>query len=322
MHTLFFLIAIQLMEIESYQPIVIAHRGASGYAVEHTEAAKAMAHAQGADYIEQDVVLSKDGQFVVSHDITMEETTDVELRFKDRARKDGHYYFADFAWNEIQQLAMHERSRKGSDAPSMPGRFPGGAGQRVLRLVDEIKLTEGWNETTGRTTGIYIELKSPAFHKKEFNRSMGEELLKVLADVKFDSRKCFIQCFEPDELVDLKERLHCSLPLIQLLGKNVSPQEIAEIAKYAQGIGPSLELLARRTASDKIESTGLVESAKKAGLMVHPYTIRKHSQPRWSGSLDETHRFLLDSLRVDGFFTDYPDLGRSAVTELSGRNGS
>ena len=139
MHTLFFLIAMQLIEIESYQPVIIAHRGASGYAVEHTEAAKAMAHAQGADYIEQDVVLSKDGQFVVSHDITMEETTDVELRFKDRARKDGHYYFADFAWNEIQQLAMHERTRKGSDAPSMPGRFPGGAGQRVLRLVDEIK---------------------------------------------------------------------------------------------------------------------------------------------------------------------------------------
>lgn len=151
---------------------------------------------------------------------------------------------------------------------------------------------------------------------------MGEELLKVLADVKFDSRKCFIQCFEPQELIDLKERLHCSLPLIQLLGKSVSPQEIAEIAKYSQGIGPSLELLATRTSSDKIESTGLVESAKKAGLKVHPYTIRKHSQPKWSGSLDETHRFLLDSLHVDGFFTDYPDLGRRAVTELSGRNGS
>ena len=83
---------------DNNRPLVIAHRGASGYVVEHTEAAKTLAHAQGADYIEQDVVLSKDGQFIVTHDITMEETTNVEQRFPDRARQDGRYYFADFDW--------------------------------------------------------------------------------------------------------------------------------------------------------------------------------------------------------------------------------
>ena len=77
---LWFLIFLSCI-LEPSDPIVIAHRGASGYAVEHTEAAKTLAHAQDADFIEQDIVLSKDGEFVVTHDITMEETTDVEKRF-------------------------------------------------------------------------------------------------------------------------------------------------------------------------------------------------------------------------------------------------
>jgi glycerophosphoryl diester phosphodiesterase len=305
-----------LLCFEFNGPIVIAHRGASGYAIEHTEAAKALAHAQDSDFIEQDVVLSKDGEFVVSHDITMEETTDVEQQFHGRARSDGHYYFADFSWSEIQRLSMHERVRRGSDQAALPHRFPSQAGQRVLRLTDEIRLIAGLNQTTDRKTGIYIELKSPSFHKAEFGYSMGESLLKTLATVGIqpDSNRCFIQCFESGELKDLHERLHCKFPLIQLLGGKPAESEMPSIAQYARGIGPSLELVARRNESDEIVSTGLVEAAKQAGLLVHPYTVRKHQQPRWSRSLEETQRFLIDQLHVDGFFTDYPDLGRAAVS--------
>ena len=304
--------------VDSNSPIVIAHRGASGYAVEHTEAAKALAHAQGADYIEQDVVLSKDGEFVVTHDITMEETTDVEQRFPDRARSDGRFYFADFTWSEIQQLSMHERVRRGSDQPALPHRFPANAEQRVLRLSDEIRLIAGLNAMTGKQTGLYIELKSPTFHKKEFGYSMGESLLKVLATLGIQSEddRCFIQCFEMDELKDLHERLLCKLPLIQLLGKRPSDPELKSIALYSKGIGPSLDLLARRNANNAIVSSGLVEAAKQSGLLVHPYTVRKHQQPGWSTSIDETHRVLIDQLKVDGFFTDYPDLSRSAVQSI------
>ncbi len=301
--------------VDSNSPIVIAHRGASGYAVEHTEAAKAIAHAQGADFIEQDVVLSKDGEFVVTHDVTMEETTDVEQRFPDRARSDGRFYFTDFTWSEIQRLTMHERTRRGSNQPALPHRFPNNAGQRILRLSDEIRLIAGLNETTAKQTGLYIELKSPAFHKKEFGYSMGESLLKVLATfgIQKEGDRCFIQCFEMDELKDLHERLMCKLPLIQLLGKRPSDSEVKNIALYSKGIGPSLDLLASRNANNDVVSTGLVEAARQSGLLVHPYTVRKHQQPSWSTSVDETHRVLIDQLKVDGFFTDYPDLGRSAV---------
>ena len=302
--------------IDPSRPIVIAHRGASGYVVEHTEAAKTLAHAQGADYIEQDVVLSKDGEFIVTHDITMEETTNVEQRFSDRARKDGRYYFADFDWQEIQQLTMHERTQRGSDRPALPNRFPNDAGQRVVRLADELQLISGLNKTTNKNTGIYIELKSPAFHKKEFGTSMGEALLKLLATHEVHDR-CFIQCFEMEELRDLHDRLHCKLPLIALLGRRPADGDVENIAKFAQGIGPSLELLATRNANNEIETTGLVETARKSGLKIHPYTVRKHQQPRWSNSLDETHKVLVEQLKVDGFFTDYPDLGRAAVDAVS-----
>ena len=307
--------------VDFNSPIVIAHRGASGYAVEHTEAAKAIAHAQGADFIEQDIVLSKDGQFVVSHDVTMEETTDVEQRFPDRARLDGRFYFADFTWPEIQQLGLHERVRRGSNHPALPHRFPANVGQRVLRLSDEIRLIAGLNETTGKQAGLYIELKSPGFHKKEFGDSMGESLLKVLATlgIQKEGDRCFIQCFEMDELKDLHERLMCKLPLIQLLAKRPSDSELKNIALYSKGIGPSLDLLASRNANNDIVSTGLVESAKKLGLLVHPYTVRKHQQPIWSTSIDETHHVLIDKLKVDGFFTDYPDLGRSAVLSINAK---
>ena len=291
-------------------PVVIAHRGASGYAVEHTEAAKAMAFAQGADFIEQDVVLSKDKQFVVTHDTTMEETTDVEQRFPDRHRADGKFYIADFDWSEISQLMMHERSRRGSDSPALEQRFPGSAGQRILRLEDEIRLIRGWNQTTGKSVGLYIELKGPSFHKKEFGFSMGEQLLVLLAklEVQPDAKLCYIQCFEPEELKDLHNRLECKFPLVQLLGSPTSTEDVLEIAKYAVGIGPSLELIAKRNGS-VAQSTGLVEAAHAAGLVVHPYTVRKHHQPRWSESLEATHSMIVRELKVDGFFTDYPDLG-------------
>lgn len=306
-------IALLLCFADPNAPIVIAHRGASGYAVEHTEAAKAIAHTQGADYIEQDVVLSKDRVFIVTHDVTMEETTDVEQCFPDRARADGRFYFADFDWSEIQKLTMHERTGRNSKASALPNRFPSNVGQRVLRLSDEIQLIKGLNQTTGKETGLYIELKAPAFHKKEFGFSMGESLLKLLAEQEVSENKCFIQCFEPDELRDLHDRLHCRFPLVYLLGRRPSDADLASMATVAKGLGPSLDLLATRNASNVIESTGLVESAKKLGYVVHPYTVRKHQQPRWSTSLDETQRFIVDQLKVDGFFTDYPDLGRSAV---------
>jgi len=144
---------------------------------------------------------------------------------------------------------------------------------------------------------------------------MGEALIKELGalGIQSESDRCFIQCFEMEELVDLHERLKCKLPMVQLLGRRPMDSELSRIAVFAKGIGPSLDLLATRGTNNEIVSSGLVEAARKEGLMVHPYTVRKNQQPRWSTSLDETHRFMIDQLKVDGFFTDYPDLGRAAI---------
>lgn len=289
------------------QTKVIAHRGASGYCVEHSEGAKALAHAQRADYIEQDVVLSKDKVFVVSHDLTLNATTNVQETYPGRARADGKYYTADFTWEELEKLELRGRAPENL----------GGCGQRMMRLDHEVVFLRQLDRSFNRKTGLYIELKGAGFHKKEFGLSMGEELLKVLAklEVAHDPESCLIQCFEPDELIDLHEK-GCPYKLIQLMGDRFEGN-IDEIAKYAYGVGPSANLLAKKEAGAGVVSTGFVENAKRAGLKVHPYTVRLNMQPKWSSSIDETHRVLVDQLKVDGFFTDYPDLGRSAVEMLS-----
>jgi glycerophosphoryl diester phosphodiesterase len=308
---------VHVLAEESDRPIVIAHRGASGYLVEHTEGAKVLAHAQGSDYIEQDVVLSKDRQFVVTHDITMEETTDVEDVYPDRARSDGKWYFADFDWQELQALSMHERTRRDSRTKVFPDRFPGRCGQRLMRLEDEIQLLRGLDRTTGRQTGFYIELKSPSFHEREFGEPMGRRLVEQLATwgIRDGSDRCFIQCFEWDELERLGTELHCQLPLVYLLGRPIEREALEKASKLCYGIGPSLDLLADRGPEGQIQSSGLVESAHALGLRVHPYTVRRENSPKWSSSTEETHRTLLEVLRVDGFFTDFPDLGRQAVDQ-------
>lgn len=298
----------------SSAPIVIAHRGASGYIVEHSEGAKVLAHAMGADYIEQDVVMTKDKQFIVTHDITMEETTNVEQVYPDRHRKDGKWYFADFTWEEIQSLSLHERTRKDGTTQAFPDRFPGGFGQRILRLEDEIKLLRGLDKTTNRKTGLYIELKGPSFHRKEFDVPMEEALVKLLDKLEVTPESnCYLQCFELDALKNLKETYRCELPLIYLIGKPLDAQSVTALQGKVDGVGPSLELLAERTPDGSVRSTGLVEQAHAAGLKVHPYTIRTEQQPRWSDSIEQTHKVLIEDLKVDGFFTDFPDLGRSAV---------
>jgi glycerophosphoryl diester phosphodiesterase len=284
---------------------VIAHRGASGYCHEHSEAAKALAHAQHADYIEQDVVLSKDQIFVVSHDITLNATTNVETVYPDRARKDKRHYIADFTWDELCRLELCARRELQSETP---------VGQRLMRLDNEIELLRHLDRAFQRQTGLYIELKGPSFHQQEFGTRMGDKLLALLQskDVPTDPESCLIQCFESDELLYLSQK-KCPYKLVQLLGDR-SEFDFAKVARYAYGVGPSLGMLAT-SQQGKIASTGFVEKAKEAGLRVHPYTVRRDSQPKWSRSLDETHRFLIETLGVDGFFTDYPDLGRQAIQQ-------
>ena len=104
--------------------IVIAHRGASGYVPEHTMESKAMAHAMNADYIEQDIVLSKDGIPIVIHDIYLEEVTDVALVYPERSREDGRFYVIDFNLDELMRLSVHERIDLSTKNAVFPNRYP------------------------------------------------------------------------------------------------------------------------------------------------------------------------------------------------------
>lgn len=300
------------------KPIVIAHRGASGYLPEHTEGAKVLAVAQGADYIEQDVVLSRDGVCIVTHDITMQETTDVAARYPQRARADGKYYFVDFDWSEIESLRVVERARP-TGKPYFGERFPGGFQQKLMRLEDELRLIRGLEKTLQRDIGVYVELKGPKWHSEQSRGDLANAVTKVLADFGYHEAtdRCYVQCFEEEPL----QRLHatgCQLPLIQLLGK-LRAGELSAVmesyATYADGIGPALDLLANVDGTSW-KSSGVVEAARHAGLVVHPYTVRRDALPKWCNSLDELHRLLITQLQVDGFFTDFPDTGRQAVDQL------
>ncbi len=289
------------------QPLVIAHRGASAYLPEHTLPAVAMAYAQGADYIEQDVVLTRDDVPIVLHDLYLETTTDVAERFPDRARDDGHYYAIDFSLEEVRTLRVGER-RKGSDA-AFPGRFPVDVNiLRVPTLAEEIELIQGLNQSTGGDVGIYVELKHPEFHAAE-GRSFPASVLQILYAYGYRGAddRVFLQCFDEATLRFLKD--HTEIRLVQLLeDKALTAQRAQEIATYAQGVGPWIGYL-----TDQSE---FVVAAQEAGLVVHPFTFRADALPRGISS----YRALLDrfirNMEVDGVFTDNPDLTRRYVDRL------
>ena len=149
--------------VTSPSKIVIAHRGASGYLPEHTLPAYALAHGMGADFIEPDLVLTRDGHLICLHDIYLQETTNAEQLFPDRARDDGRWYAADFTLDEIRRLQAEER---------LDSRFPKGASRfAVPAFTEMIELVQGLNGRTGRAVGIYPELKAPAWHRAEGCRS-------------------------------------------------------------------------------------------------------------------------------------------------------
>ena len=146
------------------RPVVIAHRGACGYLPEHTRAAKVLAYAMGADYLEQDVVASRDDELIVLHDIHLDRVTDVASRYPDRARRDGRFYVRDFDLDEIKTLRVHHR-RNADDSLVYRGR-DGTEGDdfRVLTFAEELALVRTLETAHGRPVGIYPEIKRPRWH--------------------------------------------------------------------------------------------------------------------------------------------------------------
>jgi glycerophosphoryl diester phosphodiesterase len=290
-------------------PLVIAHRGASGYLPEHTLVTYAMAYTMGADYIEPDLVLTKDNRFICLHDIHLDDTTDVETKFPDRARPDGHWYAADFALAEIKQLAAHER---------LDNRFrKDSRGFQVPTFEEMIELVQGLNAATGRNVGIYPELKQPAWHASQ-DLPMEHAALDLLAKYGYSTADSpiFLQCFEAESLIKIRRELGSRLPLILLVGNGreadatLSESGLAAVAKYANGIGPDRTLIERKPQ--------IVEWAHAANLAVHPYTFRTdaYNKSKYDSYEAELRQFLT-VYKIDGFFTDQPDRGVAVVAGLS-----
>lgn len=303
------------------QPLVIAHRGASGYLPEHTLAAKVMAHAQGADYLEQDVVLSRDGVPVVLHDIYLEAVSDIAEQFPDRARDDGRWYVIDFTLAELRRLNLNERIRPDIGEPTWPNRFPADLGRfGIVTLAEEIELIQGLNRSTGRKVGLYVELKDPAWHR-DHGQDLASTVLAVLREYGYDApdAKIHLQCFDWAETRRLREELDWRGRLIQLIGENrwamndtdydylKTSAGLAEIATVADGIGPWIGQLIT-TVDEQPEPTGLVAAAREQGLAVHAYTLRADALPAFAADYDTLLARVFDDLGVDGAFTDFPDL--------------
>lgn len=306
------------------QKVVVAHRGASGYLPEHTLEAKAMAYAMGADYVEQDVVMTKDDQLLVIHDITLDRTTDVATRFATRARADGHFYVIDFTLAELRTLKVNEgvTANENNRTAIYPQRFPVDAASfRVNTLAEEIEMIQGLNKSTGRNVGIYPEIKSPEFHRAE-GKDLSTAVVNTLKHYGYTSKqdKVFLQTFSFDELKiihdDILPTAGVDLNLVQLVSQGedyewmFTPQGMQTVARYADGFGPEKSLIIDRDSTpDDIIITDLVELAHANGLQVHPYTFRADAGqvPGYAESFEELLELYYMDANVDGVFTDFPD---------------
>lgn len=315
--------ALAFVQVMAVEHIVMAHRGASGYLPEHGLPAKAVAHAQGADFVEQDLVLTKDGVPVVLHDIHLDTTTDVAERFADRKRQDGRYYVIDFTLAEIRQLKASQRFDPKTRRAAYPDRFPlAGHTYQLHTFEEEIIFLQGLSASTGRPVGLYTEIKQPTFHRKE-----GQDIARIVADVLkrhgYGTRKdeaCWIQCFEETTLMRLRTELGWKGKLMMILGGGKpgadgtdydalsQPAGMQRVASFADAIGPGIGRVVTWDKAGRLHVSDFTRNAHAAGLQVHWGVVRRDDLPDNCPSLNALHAALFDAAGSEGGFTDFPDL--------------
>jgi glycerophosphoryl diester phosphodiesterase len=246
------------------EKVNIAHRGASAYAPEHTLAAYALGLEMGADYIEQDLQLTRDGVLICLHDETLERTTNVEEVYPDRYREDERapgvkrWYAVDFTVEEIRRL----------DAGSWFGEAF--AGERIPTFLESVALVWG-------KAGIYPELKEPGFYESH-GMNMVDIFIEEMKAAGLDTAEgqaatpVFVQSFSPEALIQMHEKTGGTYRLIQLVEVRrarelMTDRALQEVAKYAYGLGPSI-LIVRGDPTR-------VHRAHALGLKLHPYTVNR-----------------------------------------------
>lgn len=283
--------------------LVVGHRGASALRPEHTLASYQKAIDDGADFIEPDLVSTKDGVLVTRHENEIGGTTNVSTltQFADRKitkNIDGKdltgWFTEDFTLSELQQLKARERIPEFRPAnTAYNDLYP------VPTLEQVIELAEANYKKTGKIIGLYIETKHPTYFKNR-NLAMEDTLLKTLAKYKYtrDIAPVYLQSFEVSNLKYLKDQLdlHKTIKHAQIIqlydAKTSQPADFVEsgetktyadlataqglkdVAKYANGVGPSKGYILNFNDKGSVQTTSFITDAHTAGLKVHPYTFR------------------------------------------------
>lgn len=310
-------------------PIIIAHRGASGYRPEHTLAAYELAIELGADFIEPDLVITQDGYLIARHENNIIETTDVAERVEFIDRKTTKiidnqtvtgWFAEDFTLAEIKTLKAKER---------LPFRNQAYNGQFEISTFQEIiELAKRKSREIGRQIGIYPETKHPSYFQS-IGLALEEPLVTLLQEYGYATPDApvFIQSFEITNLQRLNQLIEVSL--VQLLGEAdgqpydlvlkgdnrtygdlISPSELSQIATYADAIGPSKRLIIPQGENSRLLSpTSLIQDAHNVGLGVHAWTFRNEDcflASEYQNKPEAEYEAFL-SLGLDGVFSDFPD---------------
>jgi glycerophosphoryl diester phosphodiesterase len=283
----------QLPQLGGQAPIVIAHRGASGYLPEHTLGGYELAVKMGADYIEPDLQLTKDGYLVAMHDATLTRTTNVATLF---AARNGSYNVADFTLAEVKTLTVKP---VGTAATTYPGFTPASADPYRIPTFDEvIDLARSLGASTGREIGIYPEAK-------QADPVMEDKILATLVAKGYKGTdKVFIQSFSADTISSMHDKqalLGADFNLLVLSSTTTAlvSYGLDKIKSFADGVGVSI------SGSAGINE-GFIDLAHDAGLLVHGYTFSKTG----SAAADEYARFF--GWGLDGVFSNYSDLAITA----------
>jgi glycerophosphoryl diester phosphodiesterase len=321
--------------------VVIGHRGSSGYRPEHTLASYRLAAQMGADYIEPDLVSTKDGVLVARHENEISGTTDVadHPEFADRKTTktiDGQeisgWFTEDFTLAELKTLRAKER------IPDVRQRNTIYDERYTIPTFTEVlQEAKRLSKELGRPIGVYPETKHPTYFRK-IGLPLEPPLVAALkkAGLNHPNAKVFVQSFEVSNLKELDKQLR--VPLVQLVAAEgapydfvdsgdprtyadlITPSGLREIAGYADGIGPDKQQVIPWNKDETLgEPTALVRDAHRAGLTVHPYTFRAENSflpadfrssdnPAHYGRIHEELQAYFDA-GVDGVFTDNPDIG-------------
>ena len=296
-------------------PIIIAHRGASGHRPEHTLEAYRLAVEMGADFIEPDLVATRDGVLIARHENEISGTTDVAERFPDRKRTrtiDGQsitgWFTEDFTLAEIRTLRARERLASRSHA--YDGRFA------VPTFDDVIDLARELGARRGRPVGVYPETKHPTYFRG-IGLPLEQRVVDALKKRGWDRREApvFIQSFEEPSLRELRKLTSARLVQLGSSAAMFDDAGLKRIKEYADTIGVEKRLLVPVRPDGLLgPPTDLLKRAHALGLLVHVWTLRidKEFLPAAYGGKGEAEFEQFRQIGVDGVFTDFPDVGVKA----------